>query len=254
MANEPYDRVSDTSNGVALASVAIGGVSLASSVDRLTGMKTLYHGTSKANAEKIKEQGFKASMGGKGGSSEIIGHEGFIKGSAGYVHGTSIAPYANFYANLEGDPKVKSAMEDSFKGLYQLQEDLNSGKINIETYQKEMKKVERKGAKGQFAGLVKPHSRKSAEVLKMTVPYSSYNKMFKHDEDGGVNRYMAAKTSKDIGTEYIKGGANQQSKASMIKKNFPDYIKNHKGRFGLGVALAGLGGYGVVSGIDNLVD
>lgn len=72
------------------------------------GLKTVYHGTSKANAQAIKKQGFRPRFGGsEGGASVAHGKAGnyvdhFIKQSKGKVHVSGEKGIAKFFAGLHG--------------------------------------------------------------------------------------------------------------------------------------------------------
>lgn len=72
------------------------------------GLKTVYHGTSKANAESIKRKGLKPRFGGgDGGASVAHGKAGnysqhFIDTSKGKVHVSGEKGIAKFFAGIHG--------------------------------------------------------------------------------------------------------------------------------------------------------
>lgn len=226
----------------------IGFGSLGMSKDRIIGQKSLFHGTSKENAKAIKQEGFRADHGGIGGSSSAVGNKTFVDDSKGLIHMTGMRPYANMYANLtdKSNPTVKK-FHDKAKAF----NDTLGNRINRTQAEKdEVKHAVNENFKAELKmmgkGFITPHGQNS-EILKVKLPYRTFDSNFKRDASGGFNRHMAATTNQNIGPEYIKGSKefSHLSNAKRLASEFPSYVTNHPGRFGLGLGLAGLGAYGL---------
>lgn len=84
---------------------------LNASAPRLLGKQRIYHGTSKANAERIAQEGLDPVMGGKAGASAHVGKDRYVKNSTGHIHVTPLKRVAAGFSHLygsgagKGDPR-----------------------------------------------------------------------------------------------------------------------------------------------------
>lgn len=244
------DKEDNGSVAVELGAAGAGGVGLANAKDMLTGRKTLYHGTAVDSAKSIKANGFVPSDG-VSGASGLSNAQEYIDQSKGKTHFTSASPLAKYFAGYVGQGKHDQAIETrkNLMAGYEMEQAVNpnntkwldetKGKIDALDANMEHLKKSRKG-----------------EVLKVNVPYATYANMeadphiigdtaLPHAMGG---RLLASTTPDAIESKYVKGAADALTfKQQMAEsaQHFPDYIKNHPGRFGTGLALLG-GGVGGV--------
>lgn len=222
-----------------------GAGALAKSKNMIIGRKTMFHGTSKENWDKIKKEGLRTDKGGYGGASEaykakeIINNrvkdsvsEGdrYIKGSKGYVHFTPRRAIANQYANVASG---------------NLDYDLAGGKEMIDSSLR---------------------VKKGGKRVKMNVLYDNYKKSqfdngldsvsaFSKPEQVMLKHLHGSKTKIDVSPEEIVGSsAKMKDRINQTAKALPGYIKNNKVRFGAGIALAGGGSYLMGKAIKNKVN
>lgn len=238
-----------------------GGIATLNAKDRILGRKTLYHGTSKDNAAKIKQEGFKLSNG-LGGASEALGEQQFIDNSKGLIHLTPQRGIANGFGAVAGEPRLKelgaevsslksklnetenatipfSQWEDNMKQTEELVGEVHKNKLQMNELT----------AKRLAGGVVMPPGRFGGETLKMSVPYRDFAAMEADSDilkglDPSIARQLAVRTDTPPGLEYIKGSVDDMGRMGRLKESLqlmPDYIKAHPGRFGTGVGLAGAG-------------
>lgn len=242
-----------------------GGIATLNAKDRILGRKTLYHGTSKDNAAKIKQEGFKLSNG-LGGASEALGEEQFIDNSKGLIHMTPQRGIANGFAMVADDPKLKE-MKTTINGLLAQLEVARLKSVPVSEFADHVEKrtdLQRQIASGKrdafdhsskllIRGIITPPQLSAGETLKMSVPYGDFRAMQPDpdmfpDVDEKIVRQLAVRTDTPPGLEYIKGSVDDIGRAGRLKESLqlmPDYIKAHPGRFGTGVGLAGAGLTGV---------
>ena len=87
----------EASIGRNVAKGALGAALIAGSANNILGKKTLYHGTSKDNWDKIKSEGMLSDRGGSG-ASKSVGNNAYQKNSENKVHLTGLRPVANVYS------------------------------------------------------------------------------------------------------------------------------------------------------------
>ena len=247
------------------AGTAVAGAKMIhSSKDRVLGQKTLYHGTSSKNWESIKKEGIKANRGGQGASS-LIDNKGYIENSQNKVHLTGSKIKARMYAGLD-------KATESMKGTPEMQRFSELKKKHIAPGQtqpsftsysdmEEYNKANQAYAKKLFSESLK--RKNQGKLMKVKMGYDKYKKMeIDPDEAGGVimrefgdgikskkgkallesiAKHQASRGSFDIGKDEIVGLHKTSKRLKNTAKNLPDYIKNNKGRFGSGVAMATLG-------------
>lgn len=243
---------------------AIGAKMIHGSKDRILGQKTLYHGTSSKNWESIKNEGLKANRGGQGASS-IIDNSEYVKNSQNKVHLTGNKSKARMYAGLE-------KATESMKGTPEMQRFNELRKKYIKPGEehpvfesakdmKEYSKASEEANKRIFTEALK--SKNQGKVVKIKMNYDKYKKMeVDPDEVGGlimrefsdeikskkgkallesIAKHQASRANFDIGKDEIVGLHKTSKRLKNTAKNLPSYIKNNKGRFGSGVAMAALG-------------
>lgn len=243
---------------------AIGTKMVHSSKDRILGQKTLYHGTSSKNWENIKNEGLKANKGGSG-ASHIIDNKEYVDNSKNKVHLTGSKWKARMYAGMD---KAMDKLKDSPE--MQKANELKQKHIRpganypvFDTFEEMREYSKAQGAFGKklFAESLNPKNK--GKVIKVKMDYNKYKKMeIDPDEAGGqlmnefsekikskkgkallesVARHQAARGNIDVGKDEIVGLHKASKRLKNTAQNLPNYIKNNKGRFGSGVAMATLG-------------
>lgn len=242
---------------------------LGASKDKIIGQKTLYHGTSDENWDRIKKEGLKTSKGGDGGTIDISGinHDRFKNGSKGYMFATADKNKARSYAKISQTASIWTKTQNH-KELRRLQEkykvfdedsgeyrikfpDTEEGKLDKKTYwalRKKRLKVDR----GVWANPLE----QKGKLLKIKIPYNRWKKDFilDPDEKGAefkgkgriaeeIGKNIAAKTPHDITKDEIVGLHNPKDRLRKRKEDLPEYIKENPVRFGTGVGLATGGAY-----------
>ena len=258
-----------------VAKGALGAALLAGSTNAILGKKTLYHGTSKENWDRIKEEGMKADKGGSG-ASKSVGNNAYQKNSENKVHLTGIKPIANMYSSVN-TPEIKKKREEL--------ESLKNKALNIQVHQGAPGKsvVDYKLKKGRqkvYRELVKykedelkrmnmaqktfknvfvnPSIDTDGKTVKVKLDYNKWKNNMEQDREGvalkkQVNKYlkgnynpvvkqMAARGNIDVLPEEIVGSnATLSDKAKHTLSQLPSYIKENPLRFGAGLTSAGAG-------------
>ncbi len=109
MDNKYLEKIAEMSRGEHAGMAAGAAVTAAGlahqSAGPLMGYHTVYHGTSKKNADSIRKTGLDPKRGGQeGGSAHKIGSEAYKKQSAGKVHVTKAPHIAEYFANFQAKP------------------------------------------------------------------------------------------------------------------------------------------------------
>lgn len=191
---------------------------IGASSDMILGKKTMYHGTSKANWDKIKDEGLRADKGGTGAASKVQPGE-YVNASKNNIHATRFKPVANMYSNF-GETPVKPKYTDI----------LSEGKG---------KRVKMKMDYDKFKGM-KIDNVGSDDI-------SDIPKAFH-----GLAKNMAAKGNINVSPEEIIGSnARLRDRIKHTTSKLPSYIKNNPGRFGAGLALAGGGAFLASKSLKN---
>ena len=208
--DDTYDAASGAVGAVGAYS---GGRLLYRAAPMVLGKKRLYHGTSKENAEKIKQEGFKASKGGQHGSSAKVKSDSFVKESTGKIHASTSKRIAAAFAHLNG-----------------LDISASDKKKQVEMVKGILKRTQGKGA-----------------IITSYIPHDSFVNDFQPDPDMALpgKHQVAYRTTKDIAKENI--GQRALFRGVSIK-DIANYAKRNPKRFLAGAGLAGLGAAGVVSG------
>lgn len=251
-----------------------GGSLLKGSKDKILGQKTLYHGTGKANVDTINQEGLKANRGGIGGASKTVGDEDYIKNSKGKVHLTGSKMKAKMYAGMtEAHDKVMNSPTGAkYKEVIKKYKGENGKPIlnnlnELNEYSDASKKFHSK----LYTEAMK--KKNQGKVFKVKMDYNKYKKLqIDPDETGGAfmeevgnniknkklkgmaegfARHQASRSTIDIGKNEIVGLHKASNRLKGTIKNMPNYIKTNKGRFGTGVAMAGLGTGLIASAMKN---
>ena len=166
------------------------------------GQQRVYHGTSKTNAAKIKDEGFKTKYGGINGSSAHVGSASYVKNSAGKIHVSPFKRVASGFATLNGLDKGKSEKEKMLAML--------------------------KGVALRSAG--------GGAVVTAHVPYDEFKRNFKIDPD--MDGGFAFTTDADIDRNFVgkKSVFRGVSGGGVLR-----YAKKYPGRFARGAGLGALG-------------
>lgn len=258
-----------------LAKGALGAALLAGSADSLLGKKTLYHGTSKENWDRIKEEGMRSDKGGSG-ASKSVGNNAYQKNSENKVHLTGIKPIANVYSSAN-TPEIKKKRDElvEFKDkAFDIM--VNQGEPGKSTVDYRLKKGRQKVyrelakykedelkrmnmAQRTFKNVfVNPSIDTDGKTVKVKLDYNKWKNDMEQDREGvmfkkQVNRHlkgnnnpivkqMAARGNIDVSPEEIVGSkATVSEKAKHTLSQLPGYIKENPLRFGAGLSTAGAG-------------
>lgn len=175
------------------ASVSAGAYLVSKAPEKVLGYHTLYHGTSKGAADKIKKNGFDPKRGGKG---QAAFSSEYAKNSEGKVHFTKNKILAKMYA---GNPSEKIRVERAKEG----------GGNPLKA----------------MWGAYKDH--KSGAVLKTRVSESMYSK-FEVDRDSSpgapkeldsLMKDRASTTNKKVGAEFVSGSTKDTGIRKFLTKN-----------------------------------
>ena len=266
-----------------VASGAVGAKMLHSSKDRILGQKTLYHGTSKKNWESIKKEGLKASRGGIGGAGASIGDEAYQHASKGKIHLTGKKSKALFYNRvnaageaMKNNPKIQEleSIKAKYKGDKPGSVVFPMNKEGLAA-SKKFRELNEYSGKQTMKEMINPKNRQG-KTLKVKMDYDKWKNNFDVDPDEyggaimkkfgdktpnkkvrgiveGYSKNIAARGAVDVGTDEIVGLHKASKRIGKTVKNMPNYIKNNKGRFGTGVALAGAGSAMVGKAIKDAI-
>lgn len=225
------NKKKDTHDIRNLATIGIGTKAGVTGLQRASGQTVLYHGTSSANWDKIKNEGLKADKGGVGGTIEGMGlPDDFVRANGhNKVYATKSKVIANTYA-VQGELGTKmQGMSDAEK------------------------------AKAGRNVLFSPGNGKRINIL---MNYGKWDKGFEVDPDVGsivsdaagrvlpknmannMGKSTAARTTQNINTDEIMGStASAASKIKRVAKYLPEYYKEYpiRGLSGVGLAAAGVG-------------
>ena len=175
----------------------------------LSGQERLYHGTSKQNWEKIKDEGLRADRGGKGGASAAVGREDFVANSTGKVHVTKDTSAADMFARYSSGEGHKKAITNAIFGP-------GSGK-RVKMYMNYGKYDKNFEIDADCSG-----------------PFAS----------GDFIRDRAAKGSVNVNPDEIVGSsASIGAKAKRVAGYFPKYIKEYPRRAAIGAGVLASGAY-----------
>lgn len=238
------EKQDNTQAALGLAGVAGGAYAVNKALPKIDGMERLYHGTGKANARNIKEQGLLASKAGEGVPSQRVDLASRIgqDNVAGKTYTTRNKNYAGQYA-LQNAMAGKGGQVVPVRIPYR---DLQAGKL------KEVANPELRGMNvDEFVEHLRP------ELIEQL--YGGLDGKFTRNAANGILRksYKGLDTPNtlviegDIEPKYIKGSSQYQG---QTLSGLADYIQHNPRRFAKGVGLAGLGAGGVGLGLNEFIE
>lgn len=218
----------------------------------LTGRETLFHGTSRDRAKKIKETGLLSKFtGGEGGNAEILKKtdRDIYEKSLGKVYLTPDKRIARMFAGqTERGGAANLGPQDMLNIQLKVENPFdNSGVVKVKAPTWKMKVVPNPEARGSFENFLKSQGidksklgKEERQALKST--YDTYSKGTRAIEG-------------DIATRYIKGSKDYRRTSA---KEFKEFVKANPKRFAkgvgataLGVGITGASLYGVKKMIDR---
>ena len=272
-ASEDIEKEAGVPSSVVKGALGLG--LMAGSADALLGKKTLYHGTSKDNWSKIKEEGMLANRGGSG-ASKSVGNDAYQKNSENKVHLTGVKPIANVYSSVN-TPEIKKKRQElmDFKNkafdILVTQGEPGKSKVDLrlkkgrqKIYQElakykedELKRMNM--AQRTFKNVfINPSIDTDGKTVKVKLDYNKWKNDMEQDREGvmfkkQVNGYlkgnnnpivkqMAARGNIDVLPEEIVGSnATLSEKAKHTLSQLPGYVKENPLRFGAGLTATGAG-------------
>jgi len=218
----------------------------------LTGRETLFHGTSKERAKKIKETGLLSKFtGGEGGNTEILKilDEDIYKKSLGKVYLTPNKRVGRMFAGqTERGGVINLSPRDMEDVLRKASNPFNnSGVVKVKAPTWKMNVVPNPEAMGSYENYLKAHGINKSDLSKLQrlVTKSQHNIL---SRDTKV-------IEGDIATKYIKGSKDYRRTSA---KEFKEFVKANPKRFAkgvgataLGVGIAGASLYGAKKMIDK---
>ena len=218
----------------------------------LTGRETLFHGTSKERAKKIKETGLLSKFtGSKGGNTEIHKNldRDIYEKSLGKVYLTPDKKIARAFA---GQTERGGILNLGPQDMLDIQQKVNnpfdnSGVVKVKAPTWKMKVVPNPEARGSFENFWKSQGIDKSKLGKqeqraLKSAYDKYSKGTRVIEG-------------DIPTRYIKGSKDYRRTSA---KEFKEFVKANPKRFAkgvgataLGVGIAGASLYGAKKMIDR---
>jgi len=218
----------------------------------LTGRETLFHGTSKERAKKIKETGLLSKFtGGEGGNTEILKilDEDIYKKSLGKVYLTPNKRVGGMFAGqTERGGVINLSPRDMEDVLRKASNPFNnSGVVKVKAPTWKMNVVPNPEARGNYENFLKSQGINKSKLGKQE------QRIFKSQHN------ILSRDTKviegDIATKYIKGSKDYRRTSA---KEFKEFVKANPKRFAkgvgataLGVGIAGASLYGAKKMIDK---
>lgn len=174
-----------------------GGYMARSGVERLVGVKRLYHGTSLEAAEQIRKTGLQPQFGGTGAAAPV---PGFVKSSTNKCHVTTLPLVAKLFEKHQDPRNALNLLESS--------EETIAAEVVNSTFSR--------GGRG---------------LVKLSVPYEC----FAHMEDDSCLEFGYT-TEKGIEPVYVRDGSKNIG-ARMLKlcRSYPGYVYQFPHRMAGGV-------------------
>lgn len=219
-------NVSNLDKAKGVAGIAAGGYGgykvLTNGLPGALGLQVEEHTTSKKNAKKILKDGYLRAQygGGKGGASDKVGIDGFVKNSQGYVHLTGTQNKKGFI-----DEMKSAAHKRAQRMLYGAVHSSTDGDVE-------------EGLKNLFKGKDK------SKTLYTANPESYYNKNFEADTDSLHN---GLKTKQNVRVH----GSKLSAALAGIREHGLKGMMESKGRTAAYLAGTGATGYGAVKLIQE---
>lgn len=249
-------KENDKEKAVALgaAGTGVGATIIKKTYDRgnLTGRETLFHGTSKERAKKIKETGllskFTGSEGGNTGILKQLKNDIYEK-SLGKVYLTPKKSLARMYAGQTERGGIANLSPQDMAEILQKTNNPfdNSGVVKVKAPTWKMNVVPNPEAMGSYENYLKAHGINKSDLNKLQrLALKSQHNMLSRD---------TKVIEGDIATKYIKGSKDYRRASA---KEFKEFVKANPKRFAkgvgataLGVGIAGASLYGAKKMIDR---
>jgi hypothetical protein len=218
----------------------------------LTGRETLFHGTSRDRAKKIKETGLLSKFtGGERGNTEILkqlNNDTYEK-SLGKVYLTPKKSLARMFAGQTERGGIANLSPRDMVEIFQKTNDPfdNSGVVRVKAPTWKMNVVPNPEAMGSYESYLKAHGKNKSDLSKLEqfVIKSQHNTLSRDTKA----------IEGDIATRYIKGSKDYRRTSA---KEFKEFVKANPKRFAkgvgaaaLGIGIAGAGLYGAKKMIDR---
>jgi len=218
----------------------------------LTGRETLFHGTSKERAKKIKETGLLSKFtGSEGGNTEILKQlkNDIYEKSLGKVYLTPKKSLARMYAGQTERGGIANLSPRDMVEIFQKTNDPfdNSGVVKVKAPTWKMNVVPNPEAMGSYENYLKAHGINKSDLSKL-------QRLVTKSQHNMLSRDTKA-IEGDIATKYIKGSKDYRRTSA---KEFKEFVKANPKRFAkgvgataLGVGIAGASLYGAKKMIDR---
>lgn len=235
------------------AGVGVGGAMLPRASNQILGRKKVYHGTHKKDVDAIKQEGLRSSFGGSGFSGDAK-HPGELELSKNKVHVSSVKAVADGHADLRGlrpeQMLARSRDRESGRPV--------AANPNAHTFKINMDYDKWKNGMEADSQVITPITNR-LHVFNTPMPIG-----MEHNNPQGLeeqmfhylNRQVASRGEIDVLPSEILGNGmeNRLQRYKDTARNLPGYIKNHPGRFGLGLGTAAAGAGLIGKGVENLRD
>ena len=245
---EDYEKIAAEQEDDHSLAKGIGAVGAMGAGYKLFPMQTVYHGTSKGNADKILEEGLRPDKGGTGVDGTLAGD--YAKQSKGYVHATTRPLLARRYA-VQHYPEGKEIAE-RVKGLKNQLTDDVTGEVR-DKLEKEIKGTEMEYAFRHQYDLFRKMDKNQVDVVKAKIPLTQidradYETLQYMDPslpkaNGLKTKLNAFRTTEQIPVEAIKGSvATPLDRLKYRAGVLPELAREMPGRTFGSLGLVGLGG------------
>jgi hypothetical protein len=218
----------------------------------LTGRETLFHGTSRDRAKKIKETGLLSKFtGGKRGNTEVLKkwNTDTYEKSLGKVYLTPKKSIGRMFAEITERGGVTNIdFRDKRDILQRTYSPLNnSGVVRVKAPTWKMNVVPNPEAMGSYENFLKAHGINKSDLSKL----ERFATKSQHNKLSRGTRVIEG----DIPSRYIKGSKDYRRTSA---KEFKEFVKANPKRFAkgvgataLGVGIAGASLYGAKKMIDR---
>ena len=201
----------------------------------LTGRETLFHGTSKERAKKIKETGLLSKFTGiEGGNTEILkrlNNDTYEK-SLGKVYLTPKKSLGRMFAGQTERGGIANLSPQDMAEILQKTNNPfdNSGVVRVKAPTWKMNVVPNPEAMGSYESFLKAHGINKSDLSKLErFATKSQHNMLSRD---------IRTIEGDIATRYIKGSKDYRRASA---KEFKEFVKANPKRFAKGVGATALG-------------
>ena len=198
----------------------------------------LAKGYSQAHEKSAEDKDLRPAVYGAAGAGLVYHSPSHLLGYTKVYHGT----------DAETAKKIHEQGMDPAKG--------GSGAANLRPDYVENSKgkvhVSRMKTYAEMYANIGKHSKGKGQVVTARIPRKHWDEM-DHDKDGGVNKRMAATTTKKIDSEFIAKKPLGGIKAHMTRDNILNHIKSNPKSFATGVGRLGAGIGLMAAGVNQAI-